>query len=616
MKKQFLQKTILPVVFILGISFVIFVSLATNIWISKTEEARFNLATEQTILLLKNRLESNVQLLRSLSGLFIASDEVTKVDFEAFFNIHDIENRFPGVKAFGYSPIISPDEQALFEQKASKESMTEFHVFPNSENMMIPVYYLYPLTEQNKKVLGYDMASSDIRIAAMSKSALTKSPIISNQLELVQENVDSAGFVIYMPTFEPQNNKEDLSGFVYVAVKSQRLFTDLFGARFLPIDIEIYDGNEISPESLLYDSNSDVKNTRLLDVRNIDLYGRDWTLRIKSKNVLDMGIARFIPWVELVFGSLFVLVISGWIFALGRTKEDAQAMARNMLKTVQDQMKIIDENVILSETNLKGIITNVSQAYSKISGYSKEELIGKAHFIVRHEDMPSSLYVSLWENLKLGKNWRGEIKNRRKDGSHYWVEALIMPKFDENQEMTGYTSIRQDITDKKRIEELSITDTLTGLFNRLKLDELFKTFLNISLRHGYPFSIIIIDIDFFKLVNDNHGHQIGDTVLKEFAQILKSNVRIEDTVGRWGGEEFLILAPGSDLEAAARLAEKLRKIIEKFNFTTVGQKTSSFGVSTCHAGDDEKSMISRADEALYAAKNGGRNLVKVENYTM
>lgn len=282
---------------------------------------------------------------------------------------------------------------------------------------------------------------------------------------------------------------------------------------------------------------------------------------------------------------------------------------------LEKYLQIIDTHVITSSTDLKGIITDVSEAFCKISGYTKEELIGKSHNIVRHPDMPVALYQEMWSTLKKGISWYGDIKNRRKDGSTYWMETIIEPRYNEEYYLVGYTAIRHNITDKKRVEELSITDRLTGLYNRLKLDELFAHYLSIAKRHQTPFSIILLDIDKFKSVNDTYGHQVGDSLLQAIAKLLKANVRLEDAVGRWGGEEFLILLPSSNVEAAHLLAEKLRGVIEAEDFAYAGSRTASFGVATYYSNDDETSMVARADESLYRAKENGRNRVEVEIYT-
>ncbi|MGE4418464.1 MAG: diguanylate cyclase [Sulfurimonas sp.] len=162
---------------------------------------------------------------------------------------------------------------------------------------------------------------------------------------------------------------------------------------------------------------------------------------------------------------------------------------------------------------------------------------------------------------------------------------------------------------KKELDTLYITDRLTNVYNRVKIDEIIDMELKKQKRYDYVFSIILIDIDYFKLVNDTHGHLLGDLVLKEFAAILKENIRDTDFVGRWGGEEFIIVCPQTDEKGALALAEHLRNSIEASSFTAVEKKTASFGISTCQKNDDIASIIDNADKALYRAKNNGRNQV-------
>jgi len=281
------------------------------------------------------------------------------------------------------------------------------------------------------------------------------------------------------------------------------------------------------------------------------------------------------------------------------------------LDRVKRYNKIIDNHVITSSTDLNGNITSVSNAFCRISQYTKHELLGKAHNIVRHPDMPKELYEDLWSTIKSGKKWRGEIKNRKKDGSYYWVNVNIEPNFTPNGEMYGYTAIRQDITDKKHIEDLYITDSLTQLYNRYKINETLDSELVRFERYNRPFSLIIIDIDHFKAVNDSYGHQVGDDVLVKVAKVIKSHIRATDIVGRWGGEEFLMICPETDLTSSSKLAEKIRLQIATYDFPVVGNKTASFGVACVNKNESKESLIKRADMALYKAKEEGRNKVTV-----
>ena len=285
---------------------------------------------------------------------------------------------------------------------------------------------------------------------------------------------------------------------------------------------------------------------------------------------------------------------------------DERRRSKNALQRYVD---IIDKYVITSSTDTNGVITGSSEAFSRISGFSKAELLGKQHNIVRHPDTPPSFYQNMWDTLQRGEIWMGELKNLSKSGQVYWVKGSIEPNRGEDGSITGYTSIRQDITDKKRIEELSVKDHLTQIYNRMKLDECLQLEISRADRYSRPLSIILIDIDHFKKVNDSFGHQIGDQVLVQVAKLLKKNVRDADIPGRWGGEEFLVICPETELIGVQALAEKLRQAVQDFIFPEVGSKTISLGVAARANDESDFELVRRADEAMYKAKNQGRNQV-------
>ena len=160
------------------------------------------------------------------------------------------------------------------------------------------------------------------------------------------------------------------------------------------------------------------------------------------------------------------------------------------------------------------------------------------------------------------------------------------------------------------LSKIAITDSLTGLYNRNKLNEELNNEYNRAIRFNQSFGIIIMDIDYFKDINDTFGHQAGDGVLIKIASLLQENTRKVDTVGRWGGEEFFIICPKSDLDGVINVAESLKSTISKHKFPIVGYKTASFGVTTYKAGDTIERIISRADAALYKAKKSGRDNVE------
>lgn len=166
------------------------------------------------------------------------------------------------------------------------------------------------------------------------------------------------------------------------------------------------------------------------------------------------------------------------------------------------------------------------------------------------------------------------------------------------------------------LERLATTDSLTGLNNRRKMEEAILSEITRVGRSHKTFSVIILDVDGFKEINDTFGHQIGDRVLIEIGQILKYSLRKADVIGRWGGEEFILMCPVTELEGATNVAENLRVRISEAHFDQVGRLSASFGVTSYKPGDSIRNLVERADHAMYQAKREGRNLVKVYHSSM
>lgn len=328
----------------------------------------------------------------------------------------------------------------------------------------------------------------------------------------------------------------------------------------------------------------------------------------------DAEPASFVPWWlwAIAVGSLTVALLLSVInrrlkaFVAERTRQ--LRLARDRLQRYID---IVDKHVITSRTDRDGIITYASDAFCRISKYTREELLGSRHSLVRHPDMPAAVYQELWHTIKNGRTWHGELKNRAKDGTAYWVDVVIDPQVDKLGQIVGYTAIRQDITDRKLIEHLSVTDTLTQLFNRRKLDETLDYEVERARRYAHPLSVVLFDVDHFKAVNDHFGHQVGDAVLVAIGSLVAGQIRTTDIAGRWGGEEFLLVCPETDAGGALALAEKLRQAIDGHRFPDAASATCSFGVAELTKAEDGGQLVGRADSALYRAKAGGRNRVEL-----
>ena len=275
----------------------------------------------------------------------------------------------------------------------------------------------------------------------------------------------------------------------------------------------------------------------------------------------------------------------------------------------------VDAAAIFSETDKSGIITYVNEQFCDISGYSAQELIGQNHRILNSGQHPPEFFIDMWKKVSRGQVWKGEICNRKKDGSLYWVESTIVPMYDDaSQRVQKYVSIRFDVTEKRKFLETlqwqAEHDELTGLPNRFLLSKALDQAIVKAKSQPSTVAVGVLDLDGFKQINDRYGHEIGDRLLVAVADRLKHSMRIEDTVARLGGDEFVLILGGRDpkvLESA--LQRLLAALSAVYIIDGIGINISaSIGV-TLYPNDNENAdtLLRHADQAMYKSKQSGRN---------
>jgi diguanylate cyclase (GGDEF)-like protein/PAS domain S-box-containing protein len=265
-------------------------------------------------------------------------------------------------------------------------------------------------------------------------------------------------------------------------------------------------------------------------------------------------------------------------------------------------------------TDLDAKIEYANSNFIKVTGYSLAELIGKNPNILQSGKTPKSTYEDMWVHLTRGETWKGELNNRRKDGTEYIESALISPVRQADGRLTHYLAIKEDITEKRRteerIEKLVHFDQLTGLPNRTQLNERFKFALSLAQRSGEQLTVMFLDLDHFKDINDTLGHSVGDQLLMEVATRLKTTLREEDTISRQGGDEFILILPGTDEKGAAHVAAKLMEAISRACQIEQHElvATCSIGIAIYpYDGEDFETLSKNADTAMYRVKQDGRN---------
>ncbi len=274
-------------------------------------------------------------------------------------------------------------------------------------------------------------------------------------------------------------------------------------------------------------------------------------------------------------------------------------------------------------TDAKGLIEYVNPRYEETSGYELAEVLGTPPRILNPQVQDEAFFQKIWDTINHGEIWRGEFHNQRKNGSEYWELITIAPVQDVAGNIKNFISIKEDITARKEMEAelnlLATTDSMTGVFNRHQLTTLAEQELKRAHRYGHTTGIIMLDMDYLKQINDRYGHSAGDLAIKRTAQILKDNLRDTDILGRYGGDEFVIVLPETSSEKALLLAERMLAAVTGPSLrygNNLFRLSISLGL-TCVVPDldqlvqDFSAVTTLADEALYAAKAAGRNCVRM-----
>jgi diguanylate cyclase (GGDEF)-like protein/PAS domain S-box-containing protein len=302
------------------------------------------------------------------------------------------------------------------------------------------------------------------------------------------------------------------------------------------------------------------------------------------------------------------------------------------LLVAEERYRLMAEsaNVVLWTMGLDGTITYVSPTVEKMRGFTVEEAMNQPLNEIltpESQQIAAGYYSVLYADIAAGRMpepFRCEEEYFCKGGTTIWTEVDVIPELGPDGSVIGIIGITRDISDRKRatdalvaandrLHELAVTDPLTGVWNRRHGEELLSADLAESRRYGPPMSLVVLDIDNFKQINDLHGHLVGDQVLAELTDRIGPNLRDSDALARWGGDEFVIITHHCGEAETLTLAEKLRDIVRAQPFGDAGPVTVSAGVAELRPDDDLDTWLSRADHALYEAKAAGRNAVRASH---
>ena len=343
----------------------------------------------------------------------------------------------------------------------------------------------------------------------------------------------------------------------------------------------------------------------LKSARGKDINGR---VTVKAKHRDGRKVAlEVVAYIDVSSGSEILQCVAADI-----SQTQAEMEQRRLLSTA---IEVSDHVVMI--TNAEQQIVYVNPAFTRLTGYDVSEALGKSPRFLQGPETSQATRVAMREGLAAGRNVHVEVLNYTKEGLRYWADISIVPVTDDSGEITHFIALEHDITERKAAEQaivrIALEDHLTGLPNRRAGEDRIELEWNRARRNTGGFALAIVDIDRFKLVNDQHGHHVGDQALKHVADVLAKHLRRGDWVARWGGEEFLLCFHDLDSRGAHIGAERLRKLV-KSNPLKMQQAelplTVSMGVSVYSPEHDNlDSMLAQADALLYEAKHSGRDKV-------
>jgi len=279
-------------------------------------------------------------------------------------------------------------------------------------------------------------------------------------------------------------------------------------------------------------------------------------------------------------------------------------------------------------TDLKGIVAYANPKFCALTGYAEEEVLNKNIRFLKSGQMSPEFYATLWAEIRENDEWRGELHNRKKSGELYWESAVISAIRNADGIVEYYLKVAEDITRLKEAERerdrlmsemkvMAMQDALTGLYSRRMFDDELDRAWKTGERHNVQTGLLVIDIDYFKTFNDTYGHQVGDQILVEAAELIKSTARAGDVVCRYGGDEIVAILPMASLEATSHVGMRLLEAFRDHVFCRGShdlKATASIGAAAGAGGSEPAhAALMRADQALYHAKRNGRNILAVSD---
>ncbi len=481
-------------------------SLLGALWAQKSQVAadrgRFEALAERVNTETTRRLQTYAFGLRGARGAFIVSASVGRDEFRDYVASRDLPREFPGALGFGFVRRVPRDQLRDFVAAQRAGGSPDFDAWTlDSSGSTAPVEawvstFLEPRNGPSVRE-GYDAATDPVRREALERAMLSGDAALSGRLALVEDAEQRSGFLFVLPVYRkgaspqsPTERRRDLIGWVSAPLVIDEALAGVTSAVGGLLELEIHDGGDLAPASRIFGSDNTARDgagggesaQAFTHRAAITIGGREWTLCCTSNALFDAGRGRAAPVLIACGGSLLSVLLGLLAWGLGSGRTRALAIAHRMtfdvalmrdraehaLRETEALRHTLNKHAIVSVADPGGRITDVNDMFCSISGYTREELVGQDHNLLNSGHHPKSFWVEMWRTVASGRSWRGDVCNRAKDGSLYWVDSIIAPFRGSDGRIEKYVSIRNDITQRKRTVELQREKDSAEAANRAK----------------------------------------------------------------------------------------------------------------------------------------------------
>ncbi len=588
---------------------------------------RFSLRVEELHSQLGDRVLVYEQVARGAASVVTAFPEVRRAEWSRFVEGLRIPERYPGIIAVGYARAVTAAKGSDLVAAMRADGASDFRIWPESAGADRAVnIFIAPVNEANTRALGFDMLSEGIRRSAIERARDSGQATATRAitLKIDEANGTQPAFILYQATYHGDTlpptveaRRAAFSGVVLTPVRIAPLVDGLFDDQRHDMSVEVFDVPSAEADFPLYrNDRASERAPRFAVARELPLGGRVWTVRYETRPDADFGVQGWVPPAVLATGLALSLALFGLLRSMTATRARAAVLAQRMTASLTRQEA--ERNQLFTQAPLgiavigkDGLAIDCNPAFARAAGMERDQIIGM-DMRLRAADQAA---VFALDAAFQGESGKLEIDQPLLIGGRRSHFSLHFQPVTAEGDLLFVLAFAEDIGEKRRAEQhiqyLAHFDALTGLPNRVLLFDRIAQALKEARRDGTKVGVLFIDLDRFKVINDSLGHSFGDEVLRSVARRLQSGLRESDTVGRLGGDEFLIVARQvAEAADAAAIAEKVVAHLAS-PFSVGGQNfvvTPSVGISLYpDDADDAEGLIRCADIAMYNAKEQGRN---------